>query len=271
MTPLLEAIRISVRAGEKWACAALDLTIGRGEIWGILGINGAGKTSLLHALCGLRKIQSGEIKLNGIAMSGMKKRDIAQTLGMLFQDSEDHFPATVLETALIGRHPHVEPWQWESSGDEKIALEAIRAVGLSGLEKRLANTLSGGERRRLALATLLVQDPELYLLDEPTNHLDVGHQIGILDLLESRTRKAGKSMVMVLHDPNLAERYCDRMLLLFDDGGALSGARAEMLNESNLSRLYRYPISSVEGPCGRLFFPARGQTAPASALMTGCL
>ncbi|HQT25699.1 MAG TPA: ABC transporter ATP-binding protein [Burkholderiales bacterium] len=265
MTPLLEAKGLSIRIGDRWACTGLDLAIQKGERWGILGINGAGKTSLLLSLCGLREIASGEVRLNGKPFSAMKRREIALIIGMLFQDSEDPFPSTVLDTALTGRHPRSSPWRWESAEDEKIAREALHAVGLSGMEARLANTLSGGERRRLALASLLVQDPDLLLLDEPTNHLDIGHQIGMLDMLGG----LGKSLVMVLHDPNLAQRYCDRILLMFDDGEILSGRREEMLNASNLSRLYRHPVSSFESPLGPLFIP--DHTAPASGLKTGCL
>ncbi len=255
MTCLLEARGLCVPAGEKWACRELDLCVRQGEKWGILGINGIGKTTLLHALCGLRQAQNGEIRLKGRLLSKMKRRDIARIAGILFQDSEDHFPATVLETTLIGRHPHISPWQWESIEDERIARESIKAVGLSGMETRRADTLSGGERRRLALATLLTQDPELYLLDEPTNHLDVRHQIEILEGLSMLAQNPGKALIMILHDPSLAARFCDRILLLFEDGH-LIGSREEILTEANLSRLYHYRIASVEGPHGRIFFPA---------------
>ena len=190
-----------------------------------------------------------------MSISEMKRREIARILGMLFQDTQDYFPSTVLETALIGRHPHIGKWQDENPHDENLAREFISAVGLSGMEGRLIETLSGGERRRLALATLLVQDPEICLLDEPTNHLDIGHQIGMLDLLEGLCKRSGKSVVMALHDPNLAERYCDKILLLFDGGKAVSGEKKAILDGSSLTRLYGHPIHSVEGPEGRLFFP----------------
>ncbi len=267
MIPLLEAHQLSVLAGEKWACKGLDLSICQGEVWGVLGVNGAGKTSLLHALCGIREIQSGQIRLKGRPIAEMKRREAARIAGLLFQDSEDHFPSTVLETALIGRHPHIPPWQRESQEDEAIALEALSAVGLAGMAQRLANTLSGGERRRLALATLLVQDPALYLLDEPTNHLDLRHQIEVLDLLASRS--AEKALVMVLHDPNLAERYCNRILMLLEEGQTMQGKKEDILNESSLSRLYNCPIASIQGPYGRIFFA--DQTVPASGLKAGCL
>ena len=256
MTPLLETRQLSISVGGKWACRSLDLSIEAGERWGILGVNGIGKTTLLHALCGIRQASGGEIRLKGVPLPHMQRREIARIAGILFQDSNDHFPARVLETALMGRHPHVSSWIRESSEDEAIALQALRDVGLSGMETRRTDTLSGGERRRLAIATLLVQDPELCLLDEPTNHLDIRHQIEMLELLTLRTRDSGKSMIMILHDPSLAARYCDRIVLLFDEGETLTGARDEILNEANLSRLYRCRIASLGGPHGKLFFPA---------------
>ena len=253
---LLETRQLSVHAGEKWACKALDLAVSSGERWGILGVNGVGKTSLMLALSGIRPPHSGEIRLKSKPIEGMNRRDMARISGMLFQDSEDRFPSTLLETALIGRHPHIPPWQREGKADEEAALRALHEVGLSGMENRLAGTLSGGERRRLALATLLVQDPELFLLDEPTNHLDIRHQVEMLDLLKQRTEHAGKAIVMILHDPNLAERYCDHTLLLLGEGQCLLGKKEDVLTESNLSLIYRHPIVSTPGPHGKFFLPA---------------
>lgn len=253
---LLEARRLSVQAGEKWACRALDLCVSSGERWGILGINGAGKTSLMLALAGIHAPHSGEIRLKDRPIAEMKRRDVARISGMLFQDSEDRFPSTLLETALIGRHPHIPAWQREGIEDERMALDALKEVGLHGMENRLASTLSGGERRRLAIATLLVQDPGLYLLDEPTNHLDVRHQVEILDLFKRRTEDSEKALVMILHDPNLAERYCDHVLLLLGEGKSLQGKTKDVLTESNLSLLYHYPIVSMTGPLGRIFLPS---------------
>ncbi len=253
---LLETRQLSVHAGENWACKALDLVVSSGERWGILGVNGVGKTSLMLALSGIRAPHSGDILLKGMPIGTMKRRDMARISGMLFQDSEDRFPSTLLETALIGRHPHVPPWQREGIADEEAAMAALREVGLAGMENRLASTLSGGERRRLALATLLVQDPELFLLDEPTNHLDIRHQVEMLDLLKKRTENSGKAIIMILHDPNLAERYCDHILMLLGNGQCLPGKKEDVLTESNLSLIYHHPIVSTPGPHGNFFLPA---------------
>ncbi|MCK7500092.1 MAG: ABC transporter ATP-binding protein [Comamonadaceae bacterium] len=122
----------------------------------------------------------------------------------------DAFPLTVLEAALVGRYPHTPGWGWESAADLRLARQALRRADLDGIEQRDCATLSGGERRRLALAALLTQQPELYLLDEPTHHLDPHHQITLLDLLAAECRD-GKAALMTLHDPNLAARYCSHV------------------------------------------------------------
>lgn len=255
--PLLAVQDLTVTIGGKELCRGLQLRVAPGQCWGILGRNGAGKTTLLHTLAGLRAPAAGRIMLSGRDLRSLSRRAVARAVGLLLQDSVDAFPATVLETALIGRHPHLGLWQWEGPEDLEAARRALRAVELADLEARPVNTLSGGERRRLAIATLLVQDPNLYLLDEPTNHLDLRHQITLLDLLTDQARRDGKALLMVLHDVNLAARYCDHLLLLFGDGTTLSGPAAEILQPEHLGRLYGHPVVPAARPDGgRAWLPA---------------
>lgn len=253
---LLETRALTVSVGGKQVCRELNLVVQRGERWGILGVNGAGKTTLLHTLAGLKMPVTGNIFLNGQPLAEMKRRDAARICGLMPQDSDDAFPSTVMETALIGRHPYLPAWAWESVEDEHIARSALESVELSGMEQRMTHTLSGGERRRLALATLLVQNPALLLLDEPVNHLDLHHQIETLELLTSQASQDGKTLLMVLHDVNLAARYCNRLLLLFGDGTTLQGKVDEVLNTENLARLYHHPVHSVEAEGRKLYYPA---------------
>jgi iron complex transport system ATP-binding protein len=251
----LEAKQLGVRIGAVEVCNRLDLRINEGETWGVLGRNGAGKTTLLHTLAGLRRPALGCVMLDGTPLPRLSRRRIARHIGVLPQDHEDAFPASVLETALIGRHPYLGPLQWEGATDYAAARAALRAVGLEGMEARGIATLSGGERRRLGIATLLAQDPHVLLLDEPTNHLDFHHRILILDLLTERTRAGAKSMLLVLHDPNLAVRYCDHFLLLYDGGETLQGTAAEVLTQPNLERLYGHPLQALPGPRGTVWLP----------------
>lgn len=256
MTPLLETKNLTVSIGGKLVCRDLNLTIRPNQRWGILGINGIGKTSLLHTLAGLRPADAGEILLDGKSLSQLARREVALIAGLLLQDSEDYFSSTLLETALIGRHPHLPGWQWETDEDRDIALAALTAVGLGEIAQRFSHTLSGGERRRLAIATLLTQNPQLYMLDEPSNHLDLHHQITMLDLLSAQALKDNKALLMILHDVNLAARYCDQLLLLFGNGEVLLGPAVEVLHEANLSRLYQHPITAISSTNGTVFIPA---------------
>lgn len=255
MNPLLQTQQLKVRIAGKTICESLDLNIERGQCWGVLGSNGAGKTTLLHTLAGLRPAASGTVLLDDAPLATLTRRAIARRIGVLFQDADDAFPDTVLNTVLIGRHPHLKAWGFESAADIELARRALADTGLRDLEQRLISTLSGGERRRVALATVLAQAPALYLLDEPVNHLDLHQQIAALELLGQRVRADGKTVMMSVHDVNLAARYCDHVLLLFDDGTLLQGPTAAVLNQASLERLYRHPIISIKGPRGPAFLP----------------
>ena len=253
--PVLESHNLNVRIGEQQICHHANFKFQAGECWGILGINGAGKTTLLHTLAGLRSPESGQISLRGDPLQHMSRRTIARHLGLMPQDTPDPFPATVLDTALIGRHPHLSRWQWESSQDIEKAQAVLEQVDLRGFEQRHVNTLSGGERRRLALATLLVQTPKMLLLDEPTNHLDLHHQHKLLRLLRDLADN-GASIVMVLHDINHVVRYCDHVLLLFGNGEISLGRQDKILNAEVLSRLYDHPVIEVAREQQRFFTSA---------------
>lgn len=253
--PLLEAVALDVVIGGQTVCRGLDLALHPGESWAVLGRNGTGKTTLLHTLAGLRRSASGNIQLDGSPLDGLSRRAVARQLGLLPQDSTDLFPARVLETALIGRHPHLPPLAWEGDDEIAMARAALSEVGLDGMEERDVRTLSGGERRRLSIATLLLQAPRVALLDEPANHLDVAHLIGLLGLLRERVRSEGGVQMMVLHDVNLAVRFCDHALLLFGDGNSLCGPIDEVIDADTLQRLYDHPLAAVDGPHGRAWLP----------------
>lgn len=241
---LLQTRGLTLAVGTRLLCSELDWSIEPGERWAILGTNGAGKTTLLHTLAGLRHSQQGDVLLNGTALEQLPRRSIAQQVGLLPQDSSDPFPATVWETVLMGRHPHLTPWSGESAADRQLAAEAMALCGLAGWEERAIATLSGGERRRVALATLLTQKPALLLLDEPANHLDLRHQAELFALMGSLST-AGHAVVMVLHDPNHALRYATHTLLLYGDGRWEAGESASLLDEARLSRLYGHALKRI--------------------------
>jgi iron complex transport system ATP-binding protein len=256
MTALLSVRDLDVNIGSVRVAAGLGFDLAAGERLAILGRNGTGKTTLLSTLAGLRETEAGSISLCGESYETLGPRRAAQLRGLLPQGHLDAFQSTVLETALIGRHPHVGRWAWEGKEDERIAREALAAVDLAGLGSREVHTLSGGERQRLAIAALLAQQPRLYLLDEPLAHLDLNHQIAVLELLSRRAREDGVGIVMVLHDINLALRHADRALLLFGEGRTLEGPVEAVLTAESLSRLYGHPLRELRDGGARHFVPA---------------
>jgi len=256
MTALLSVRDLDVNIGSVRVAAGLGFDLAAGERLAILGRNGTGKTTLLSTLAGLREAEAGSVSLCGESYETLGPRRAAQLRGLLPQGHLDAFQSTVLETALIGRHPHVGRWAWEGKEDERIAREALAAVDLAGLGSREVHTLSGGERQRLAIAALLAQQPRLYLLDEPLAHLDLNHQIAVLELLSRRAREDGVGIVMVLHDINLALRHADRALLLFGEGRTLEGPVEAVLTAESLSRLYGHPLRELRDGGARHFVPA---------------
>ncbi|MGD8483289.1 MAG: ABC transporter ATP-binding protein [Thioalkalispiraceae bacterium] len=246
-TPLLQTRQLAVSVADKPICRHLELSVQRGECWAILGQNGSGKTTLLHSLAGLRDVDNGQVVLNARPLEQLSARHTAQQCGLLLQDYQDVFPASVMQTVLIGRHPHLSNWQWESGDDYQLADAALADVELDGMQHRLLQTLSGGERRRVAIATLLAQQPDLFLLDEPVNHLDIKHQQLVLELFAQKARTGKHAVMMVLHDINLAARYCSHVLMLHGNEKVEFGRCEEMLSAEKLSALYDYPIQQLGG------------------------
>jgi iron complex transport system ATP-binding protein len=252
---LFSAKKLAVSVPGRSLVRDLDLDLGAGELLAVLGRNGAGKSLTLHTLAGLRKAGAGLVELDGAAITTLPRKTIAQRLALLPQDSDDIFPASVLETVLIGRHPHIEPLRWESVQDQEIARNCLQEMDLAALADREISTLSGGERRRLAIAQILAQDPGIYLLDEPTNHLDPQHQLDVLKLFVERARK-GAAVVACLHDVNLAARFADRCLLLYGDGQWHLGDTADVLSEDRLSKLYNVKMEALNWRNQKLFVAA---------------
>lgn len=250
-----ETENLTVKIAGKTVCSNLSLKFEAGQCIGLLGSNGVGKTTLLHTLAGLREADSGEIRIAGTSIAGMSRKQIARHLGLLMQHQEDPFPATVLETALIGRHPHIGFWQWESPDDLAATREALHITGMDGLESRDVHALSGGERRRLAIATVLAQQPDIFLLDEPADQLDVYHQMRLLKFFREMAARENKLVLMCLHDMNQAARFCDQVLLMFGAGETLFDTTYKALTPQNLEKLYRIPVRMITTEDALFFQP----------------
>lgn len=208
----LSCREVTVAVPGRTLVEALSLELAAGEFLAILGRNGSGKTLTLHTLAGLRAPAAGEVRLRAQRIDALPRRAVARELALLPQTSEDMFPATVQETVLTGRHPHIATFGRESVEDRRIAREALERVSLAGFATRDVGTLSGGERRRVDVAQVLAQAPSIYLLDEPTNHLD----LDMREALAMALQEFAGAMVVVSHDRHLLRVTTDRLLLVND-------------------------------------------------------
>jgi iron complex transport system ATP-binding protein len=235
----------------------LELEIDAGNFVCILGTNGVGKTLTLHTLAGLRRAETGSIHLCGDSLEHLGRRDVSRRIGLLLQLQTDAFPLTVMERALMGRYPHLGLWKWADQSDQAKVREALACFDVADLEQRLITTLSGGERERVALATLMVQDPEIWLLDEPMNHLDPHHQLDVLGTLREQSAKQ-RVVITTVHNPAMAMRFADQVLLLYGDGEWEYGAADELLEPQRLERLYQMPFDyyQSEQHARRVLLPA---------------
>ena len=253
----LKTANLTVDVPGRTLVNELNVDVQSGEFVAVLGQNGVDKTLSLLTLAGLRRPAGGDVLLNGTGIFALPRSIIAKQLALLPQNVDDIFPATVLDTVLVGRHPHIPQLQWADGHDLEIAESALRTMDLDKLATRDVLTLSGGERRRLAVAQVLAQAPQIYLLDEPTNHLDPQHQLDVLKIFR-QTADDGAAVIASLHDVNLAVRFADRCLLLFGDGRWDLGETNEILNETRLAALYGTPIESVHWRSQRLFVATGG-------------
>ena len=246
---------LRIEIGDVVVCRDLCTTFLPGQVWTILGSNGVGKSTLLRTLAGLYQPIAGQVSFDGEPLADIPRRKRARQIGILFQEHADVFPLTVMETVLTGRHPWCSPLQGESALDLERVDQVLGQVGLNGFQDRNLFSLSGGERRRVDLAALAVQDSAVVLLDEPSNHLDPRHQVTLLGGMIDKWRRARRTVVMVLHDINLAVRFSDYLVFLYGDGKASHGLVAEMATEGHFSRLYDQPMGRYQANDRDLFFP----------------
>src|SRR5690606_30293985 len=188
-----------------------DLRIPTGEVTAIVGANGCGKSTLLRALARLIPPRDGQVVLDGKDIRSLPSKEVARTLGLLPQSPTAPEGIAVADLVGRGRHPHQRLMARWTTRDYEIVAQALADTGSTDLADRAVDELSGGQRQRVWIAMALAQETDILLLDEPTTFLDVAHQIEILDLLHDLNRERGTTVVMVLHDVNLAARYADHV------------------------------------------------------------
>ncbi len=240
--PILQDLTFSLEAGERL---------------GVLGPNGAGKTTLLQLMAGVLRPNQGRIFFQDRDLNLWSRRHLAQHISVLPQETQVDFPFSAEEIVLMGRAPYLGPLQWESSEDLRIAYEAMDKTDCLDFAQRDVRSLSGGERERVFLARALTQQPELLLLDEPTTHLDLKHQGQIRQLLQTLHQERKLTMVLVLHDLNLAAQLCDKILLLSPQHRFPLGTPEQILTPALLREVFEVEIECMRHPkTGQLqFFP----------------
>jgi iron complex transport system ATP-binding protein len=241
--PIVVVTQLSLQQGTRRLCEQLNLQLQQGEMWLILGQNGCGKSTLLTTLAGWHSAHMGTVYLAGQPLQHYHPRERAKQLAWMPQHDQHPFPTTVLEQVLTGCHARLSRFAWESQADHIQVHAWLAQLDLAGFAHRDLATLSGGEQRRVALATALMQQTPLLLLDEPLSQLDLRHQQQTLQLLQQHSDQ-GHTLMLVSHDPNHA-RYCSHALLLFGDGRWLAGTVAEVCTTENLSALYQTPIFAL--------------------------
>lgn len=206
------------------------------EVLGIVGPNGAGKSTLLRCIDKILKPQHGSILLDGREIKEMSLMEIARRMGYVPQTTTRVFPATVFDTVLMGRRPHLE---WRSSEqDMKKVLEALKLLEIEQFAMRDFNELSGGQQQKVFIARALAQEPDVLLLDEPTSNLDIRHQLEAMDIITKLVKERGISAIMAIHDLNLGSRYSDRIIML--NGGSIvaAGSPSSVLTPQNIRQVY---------------------------------
>ncbi len=216
---------------------SLDLAVERGELVGVIGPNGAGKTTLLRLLAGLLPPTAGEVLLDGRAIDGMESRGRARLVSFMTQDVSQAFPFTVMEILLMGRYPHLGRFQKEGTEDLERARRMLSYVGLTAVEERGFNVLSGGERQLVLFAKALVQDTDGLLLDEPSSSLDIHHQDRIFSMAQELARE-GRAVIASVHNLSVAAQYCSRLVLLEKGRIACDGRPEQVLRSEILDRVY---------------------------------
>ncbi|MEK3979719.1 ABC transporter ATP-binding protein [Psychrobacillus sp. FSL K6-2836] len=216
MKQVIETQNLTLSYGESIIINDLNLQIPKGEITVFIGGNGCGKSTLLRSIARLLKPKSGAVLLDGSAISKMASKDVAKQMSILPQSPVAPEGLTVLQLVKQGRYPY-QTWlkQWTEEDEEKVRM-ALKATAIEDLKDRPVDSLSGGQRQRAWIAMTLAQDTDIILLDEPTTYLDMTHQIEILDLLYELNETEKRTIVMVLHDLNLACRYADNIVAIKD-------------------------------------------------------
>ena len=241
---VIELKNLCLGYGAKTILKDVNAVIRQGELVGIIGCNGAGKSTFLKSLRGLLPLQAGQVLYYGKDMHSYSDREMALQVAYLQQQVNLSFGYTCLEVVLAGRYPHKKWWQEENDQDKELALACLEYTGTLDLADRQFNELSGGQKQRVLVAKILAQQTPIVFLDEPTTGLDIVYQEEIFRFAQSLAA-AGKTVLMVVHELNLAAKYCTRLMLIGQNKIIADGKPSEVLTEDNLHKSYHSRLSVV--------------------------
>ena len=248
MSILLKVDKLCGGYGQEAVIKDVSFKVEKGDFLGIIGPNGSGKSTLLRLMSKALCPDKGTVLFEDENIEKTKLKDLCRKVAFVSQDTFVNFSFSVLEIVLMGRTPHLGRLQLETKKDFRITEESLLSTDSLHLKNKQINQLSAGERQRVIVAKALAQEPILLFLDEPTSHLDIGHQIQILDLLKRLNQQTNLTIVVVLHDLNLASEYCDRLILLNEGKIFKEGKPAEVLTYKNIEDVYKTVVVVNENP-----------------------
>ena len=238
----IEVKNISFSYGPETVLDGVNLSLERGDFIGIIGPNGSGKSTLLKNMAAILTPTGGEISLEGRALLHWKRRELARSLAVVSQGGEVGFNFSVEEMVAMGRYPYLDRFSTLRTEDRLAVERAMHLTGCYHLRRREIFSLSGGERQRVILARALAQGTPCLLLDEPTSFLDLGYQVELLELLQSLNLREHLTVVVVMHDLNLAARYCRKLFLIYRGGIYAGGSPEEVLTREHILEVYRTEV-----------------------------
>lgn len=248
METVLEISHLFGGYGKDTVIKDAGLKIQKGEFLGIIGPNGSGKSTLLRLMSRVLPPQQGTIKFQGRDIQRIVLKEFCRHVAFVPQDTLINFPFSVEEVVLMGRIPHLGRLQYETKQDMEIAERCLSLTDTLSIKGKGIDGISAGERQRAIIAKALAQEPILLFLDEPTSHLDIGHEAQIMDLLKRLNRDKSLTIVMVLHDLNLASEYCSRIILLDRGGVFQDGTAEEILTYQNIESVYKTTVIVNKNP-----------------------
>jgi iron complex transport system ATP-binding protein len=234
----LEIKDVDAHYGSTKILDSINFSASHGELMGIIGPNGSGKTTLLRTISRILKPKVGTILLESRDVQGMKDKEFSRNFASVPQDTTINFDFSALDIVLIGRNPHLGRLELETEKDIEIARRSMELTNCWRLAERPITELSGGERQLVIIARALTQETKVLLLDEPTSHLDIKYQIEIMELLKRLTAEEKLIVIAVIHDLNLAARYCDRLVLLHEGKIITLGTQTQVLTAENIKNTF---------------------------------